>query len=187
MAEVFAGFVSGFFLSLLTAPVLAFVLLRMRASNSVLERALPQGVNPIAVTVVLQVGLVFFWTGIGVVFGLILLAMKGLGESVPGLLNPPYTLLVLSFFIAITGPLTILITAWWREILLGAVISFFMFGLLMPWLAEWSKFDGTPEEPNRPYLAPTNVLAQPESEAIMFISEPAVAALVTVPLSRYNP
>src|SRR5690606_29464553 len=130
-----AGFVCGFFLSLITAPLMAVTLLRMRGSSPLLARLLPEGVNPVAVTVVMQVGLVFFWTAAGVVLGLLLLLMKDLGDSAPGIKNPPYTLLVLSFTLAIAGPFALLITAWWRQIVAGAVISFLVFGALMPYMA----------------------------------------------------
>ena len=162
MAEVFAGFVCGFFLSLITAPIMAVTLLRMRTTSPLLARMLPEGVNPVAVTVVLQLGLVFFWTGAGVIFGLLLLAMDGLGDSAPGIKNPPYTLLVLSFVLAIAGPSALLFSAWWRQIVGGAVISFLVFGALMPYMAEWSKFDDAQPEENRPYQAPTHVLAGEE-------------------------
>ena len=159
MAEVFAGFVCGFFLSLITAPLLAITLLRLRITSPTLARLLPEGVNPVAVTVVLQVALVLFWTGAGIILGLLLLAMDGLGNSAPGLKNPPYTLLVLSFVLAIAGPLALLITAWWRQIAGGAIAAFLVFGALMPYMAEWSKFDDAQEEENRPYLAPIHAVA----------------------------
>lgn len=150
MAEVFAGFTCGFFLSLITAPVVAITLLRMRTSSALLARLLPETVNPVAVMVVLQLGLVFFWTGLGFILGLLLLAMDGLGESAPGLKNPPFTLLVLSVVLAFAGPLALLVSSWWRQVIAGAVLTFVVFGALMPYMAEWSKFDGTTLEENRP-------------------------------------
>ncbi|MGE0059195.1 MAG: hypothetical protein AB7T32_14540 [Dehalococcoidia bacterium] len=150
MAEVFAGFTCGFFLSLITAPVVAITLLRMRTNSALLARLLPENVNPVAVMVVLQLGLVFFWTGLGFILGLLLLAMDGLGESAAGLKNPPYTLLVLSIVLAFSGPLALLISSWWRQIIAGAVLTFLVFGALMPYMAEWSKFDDAPPEENRP-------------------------------------
>jgi uncharacterized membrane protein YphA (DoxX/SURF4 family) len=161
MAEVFAGFTCGFFLSLLSAPVAAITLLRMRAGNPLLARMLPEGSNAVAVTVVLQVGLVFFWTGLGFIFGLLLLAMDGLGESAPGLKNPPYTLLVLSVVLAFAGPLALLISSWWRQIVAGAVATFLVFGALLPYMAEWSKFDEPVPETNKPAPPPNpNALSQ---------------------------
>lgn len=159
MAEVFAGFVSGFFLSLITAPVLAITLLRLRSGNALLAQLLPAGANPLAVTITLQLGLVFVWTGIGIVLGLLLLAMQGLGDSLPGIRNPPYTLLVLSFVLAMAGPMALLFSAWWREIILAALIGFLVFGVLMPYLAVWSKFDGPSPREDAPYIAPMHALA----------------------------
>ncbi len=150
MAEVFAGFTCGFFLSLITAPIVAITLLRMRTQSALLTRLLPETVNPVSVMVVLQLGLVFFWTGLGFILGLLLLAMDGLGDSAPGLKNPPYTLLVLSVVLAFAGPLALLVSSWWRQIVAGAVATFLVFGTLMPYMAEWSKFDDVPPKENRP-------------------------------------
>jgi hypothetical protein len=169
MAEVFAGFTCGFFLSLLTAPVAAVTLLRLRVTNPLLARFIPEGSNVIALTVVMQLGLVFFWTGLGGILGLLLLAMDGLGESAPGLKNLPYTLLVLSVVLAFAGPLTLLLSAWWRQIVVAAIAGFLIFGALMPYMADWSKFGDAVPETNKP--APP-----PNPNALILPGQPSEAA-----------
>jgi hypothetical protein len=89
---------------------------------------------------VLHFALFFFWTGLGIVLGLVLLAMEGAG-SAPGTANAPYTLFVFSIVLALAAPFILLVTAWWRQIAAGAVATFLIFGWLMPYMAEWSKFD----------------------------------------------
>lgn len=140
MGEVFAGFVCGFLLSALAAPLFAAALLRMRATSPMLARLLPAGVNAVSVTMTLHFALVFFWTGIGLIFGLVLLAMQG-GASALGTANAPYTLFVFSIVLALSAPFALLIAAWRRYILAAALASFLVFGWLMPYMAEWSKFD----------------------------------------------
>jgi hypothetical protein len=140
MAEVFAGFVCGFFLSAVSAPLFAAALLRMRATSPALARMLPAGVNAVSVTMVLHFALVFFWTGIGLIFGLVLLAMAG-GRAALGTANAPYTLFVFSIVLALSAPVALLIVPWRRGIVLGGLAAFLVFGYLMPYMAEWSKFD----------------------------------------------
>ena len=140
MGEVFAGFVCGFFLSAISAPLFAATLLRMRATSPALAKMLPAGVNAVSVTMVLHFALFFFWTGLGIVLGLVLLAMEGAG-SAPGTPNAPYTLFVFSIVLALAAPFILLVTAWWRQIAGGAIATFLIFGWLMPYMAEWSKFD----------------------------------------------
>ncbi len=139
MAEVFAGFVCGFGLSLLFAPLLAVTLLRMRAESPVVARILPSGVNPVAVTLILQGGLFIFWTGLGIVLGLLLLALDGAPEAL-GSLNAPFTLFVGSVVFLVSAPFAVLIDAWRRQIILSGLLSLVIFGWLMPYLADWSKF-----------------------------------------------
>lgn len=140
MAEVFAGFVTGFGLSLIFAPILAITLLRMRAESVLLDRLLPAGVNPVALTVVLQGGAAFFWTGLGVVLGLVLLALDGAPQAL-GSLNGPYTLIVGICIFIFCAPAALLIDPWRRQIIGLGLLTLATFGWLTPYLARWSKFD----------------------------------------------
>lgn len=159
MGEVFSGFVCGFFLSLISAPVMAVTLLRMRSDNGMLARLLPQGVNTVSVTMVLHFALFIFWTGLGIILGLILLAMEGTGD-LPGFPNPGYSILILSAVLAILAPLAVVVTAWSKQLAAIAVLSFLLFGVLMPHMAGWAKFDSPPGS-DKPYYAPTSASARP--------------------------
>ena len=140
MAEVFAGFVAGYSLALVSTPLLSLLLLRLRTGSEVLARLLPAGVNPVGVSVLLHGALAMFFTGVGLVLGLLLLAMRD-EAGAAGSRNAPFTLLVASLvlafsapFVAFAGPL--------RPYILGfALLTLAVFGWLMPYLADWSRFD----------------------------------------------
>jgi hypothetical protein len=157
MGEVFAGFVCGFALSLLSAPLLAYLLLQMRGSNPALARLLPEGTNTVALAMTVQFALFFFWTGLGIILGLVLLASNGITGAAIGLKNPLFTLIVFSAAFGLSAPLALVISAWWRQIVFVGVASFLLFGFLMPYMAGWSKFDAPPKpESNKPYLQDFN-------------------------------
>ena len=139
MAELFAGFVSGFGMSLLIAPIIALTLLRMRAESVILARLLPAGVNPVALTILLHGGAAVLWTSLGLFFGLLLLLLKGAPQAA-GSLNGPYSLIVGLVLFLVAAPAAVLIDAWRRQIIVIAVIAVAVFGWLTPYLAEWSKF-----------------------------------------------
>ena len=65
----------------------------------------------------------------------------GRAAAPPARLNAPYTLFVFSIVLAICAPLALLIAPWRRQIAAAAVATFLIFGWLMPYMAEWSKFD----------------------------------------------
>lgn len=140
MAEVFAGFVCGFGLSLFYAPLFAVTLLRMRAESAIIARLLPPGVNPVALTLILQGGFFLFWTGIGIIFGLVLLALDDAPSGI-GSLNAPYTFIVFVTGLSLTAPFAVVIDDWRRQIIVTGIVAFLVFGYLMPYLASWSKFD----------------------------------------------
>ena len=71
MSEVLAGFVCGYMLALVSAPLVAFLLLRLRARVPLLARAVPEQVPVVALTVVLFSFTFLVWTGLGIVLGLI--------------------------------------------------------------------------------------------------------------------
>jgi hypothetical protein len=150
VGEVFAGFVCGFFLSVLSAPLLAYLLLQMRGSSPVMARMLPEGTNTVALAMTVQFALFFFWTGLGIILGLILLAMDGATGSALGMRNPAFTLVVFSAAFGLSAPFALLVSAWWKQIVFVGVASFVLFGFLMPYMADWSKFDSPPQETNRP-------------------------------------
>jgi hypothetical protein len=140
MAEVFAGFLAGYAMAVLSTPLLSVLLLRLRAESPALERVLPVGVSAVGVSVLLHGALTMVWTALGLVLGMILLAMEGAGGAL-GSLNWPFTLFVAGLFLALGAPLFALLVPLRRLIALTLVAAVLVFGWLMPYLAEWSKFE----------------------------------------------
>jgi hypothetical protein len=140
VAEVFAGFVTGYGMAVVTTPLLSILLVKLRMESALMSRILPAGTNAVSVSVLLHGALALFWTAIGIVLGLVLLGMRDAGEAL-GSLNGPYTLFVAGLFVAIGAPLIVLLPPLRRVALGGIVIAVAVFGWLMPYLAEWSQFD----------------------------------------------
>ena len=145
MAEVFSGFVAGYTLALLSTPVLAFTLLRLRGSSPLLERLLPPGVSAIGVSVILHGALFFVWSALGIVFGLVLLAMADEGDAA-GSRNAPYTLFVIGLTAALLSPIAIAVRPVRIATLTCAVLMVLVFGWLMPYMAAWSAFGDRPSD-----------------------------------------
>ncbi len=139
MAEVFAGFICGIILSLITSPLLAVLLLRLRTSNPIMMRLLPPGTSAVGLTLTLHFALFFLWTAWGILFGLLLLAMRGNGAAV-GSANAPFTLLVVALTLMVSAPFAIIIVPWRRHIAGLALLVVVIFGWLMPHMATWTKF-----------------------------------------------
>ena len=139
MAEVFAGFVAGYALALITTPLFSIALIRLRAGSPALARLVPAEVPFVGISVLLHGALMFFWTGVGLVLGMLLLAMKDSGEGA-GSLNAPFTLLVASLVLAVSAPLFVLAAALRQVVVVCALLALVAYGWLMPYLAEWSKF-----------------------------------------------
>lgn len=140
MSQVFAGFVAGYGLALLTTPVLAFVMFRLRANSELLMRLFPREAPMVAVALLLHGALTFALTGIGLVLGLVLLAMED-ADGALGSLNWPFSLFVAAMTLAGVAPVFALLRPFRRVIAAYAVLVVAVFGWLMPYLADWSKFD----------------------------------------------
>ena len=139
MAEVFAGFVAGFALSLITTPLVAFALLSMRAGNGAISRLWPAEANLVAVSMVLHGFTAFALTALGIVLGLVLLGMEGAAEGA-GSLNAPFTLFVAALVLAIFAPLVAIMAPLRRQLVAYALVTVIVYGWLMPYLADWSQF-----------------------------------------------
>jgi hypothetical protein len=140
MAEVFAGFLAGYAMAVVSTPPLSVLLLRLRAESPALERVFPVGVSAVGVSVLLHGALTMVWTALGLVLGMTLLAMEGAGGAL-GSLNGPFTLFVAGLFLALGAPLFALLVPVRRLIALTLVAAVLLFGWLMPYLAEWSRFE----------------------------------------------
>ncbi len=140
MSQVFAGFVSGYGLALITTPFLAYLLFRVRNGNEFLTRLFPSEAPMVAVAMLLHGALTFTLTALGLVLGLVLLAMKD-ADGALGSENWPFTLFVAAMTLAGVAPVFAILRPFRRGILAYSLVFIAVFGWLMPYLAGWSKFD----------------------------------------------
>ncbi|HZP58121.1 MAG TPA: hypothetical protein VFC53_11315 [Dehalococcoidia bacterium] len=135
MAEVFAGFVVGYALSLVVAPLGAVLLVRSNDRSGVAQRIAPPGTNVVALSVVLHFAAMITLTAIGMIFGM---ALAGIEDRRPagglGSPNGVYTALVLAVTAVVVIP-TFAVPAVRRYALAGAVVFALLFGWALPWLA----------------------------------------------------
>jgi hypothetical protein len=137
--EVFAGFICGYMLALVSAPLVAVFIVRLRPRVPLLSRAVPEQVPMVALTVVLFWFTFLLWTALGIVLGLILM---GFEDRMPegGLGSPSLAFTVLIIFVSATAfiPPAVLLRPARRHVIVAALIFLVVFGWLMPYLAEWS-------------------------------------------------
>lgn len=135
MPEVFAGWVVGFGLSTLIAPVAAWQLISSNEGGGFAQRFAPPGTNVVALTVVLHMLGLLLLTALGMILGLVLRAIderqpaSGLGS--PNLL---FTIIVVALAAAIVIPTT-LFPSVRAYTLAGGLLAVVAFGWAMPWLA----------------------------------------------------
>jgi hypothetical protein len=138
VSEVLAGFICGYMLALVSAPLVAFAMLRLRPRMPALARAVPEQVPVVALTVVLFGFTFLFWTGLGIVLGLIL---GGLEDRAPegGLGSPSlaFTLIIVVASAVACTPPAVMLRSGRRYVIAAAVIFLGVFGWLMPYLAQW--------------------------------------------------
>lgn len=139
MGEVFAGFVCGYILALIGAPLLAVWLTRARLTSPLIQRLAPPGTNVVALVAVLHGGLILVCTGTGLLLGLLLYAMRDAGEAL-GSPNIAFTLFVFALTVMLFAPVVALVARIRRQALVAALLVLLLFGWLMPYMAEWSKF-----------------------------------------------
>jgi hypothetical protein len=84
--------------------------------------------------------LTFALTLLGLILGLVLLAMKDADGGL-GSLNWPFTLFVAALTLAGVAPVFAIFWPFRVAIAAYTVLFVAVFGWLMPYLAEWSKFD----------------------------------------------
>ena len=136
MAEVFAGFIIGFALSLAVAPMAAIALIRSNERTGLAQRIAPPGTNVIALSVVLHFSAFLVLTAIGMLLGMLLAALNdrrpdnGLGSP-----NAAYTLIVIALTAVLVTP-TLVVPPIRRYCVAGALLFVALFGWVVPWLAE---------------------------------------------------
>jgi len=135
VAEVFAGFVMGYALAIVLAPLAAIALIRSNERTGIAQRVAPPGTNVIALSVVLHFFGVLTLTALGLVLGMALAGMEdrrpagGLGSP-----NAAYTFLVLALAAVVVIP-TLVLPAVRRYAVAAAALFAALFGWAMPWLA----------------------------------------------------
>jgi hypothetical protein len=136
LPQVFAGFVAGYAVALIATPLLALSLLKMRTSGGALSRLLPEGTSVVGLSVLLHGAMFIAWTGLGLILGLLLYAMRD-AEGAAGSLNAPFTLLVAALTLMIFAPLAILAPSLRKGVIGLALAATLVFGWGMPYLASW--------------------------------------------------
>lgn len=135
VAQVFAGFVVGFALSLLVAPLGAIQIVRSNGQTGLAQRIAPPGTNIIALSMVLHFAAVMVLTAVGMLLGMLL---GGLDERRPagglGSPNVAFTLVVVTLTAVLVIP-TLVVPAIRRPVIIAAVLFALAFGWGMPWLA----------------------------------------------------
>ncbi len=134
MAEVFAGFVVGFALSIIVAPAAAIALIRSNHQTGFAQRIAPPGTNILALTMFIHFLAFLLLTALGLIFGMLLVAIEDRRPS-SGLGSPNliYTIMVLSLCAVVAMPLVVV--AWRRYAIATAVLAAALFGWAIPWLA----------------------------------------------------
>lgn len=142
MAEVMAGFVCGFALSLVSTPIAAILIVRARVTSPLMQQIVPEGTSLIAVSVLLHTFFMLTMTAIGILLGLLL---AGLESSNPagGLASPNRAFtafVVIATAIAIV-PLSVASAKQRVPLIVGGLVFIATFAWFMPYLASWSPIE----------------------------------------------
>jgi hypothetical protein len=100
---------------------------------------LPADAPVVPLIVVLHGALIVVCTLAGLVLGMLLLALKDASGGL-GSLNLAFTLLVFGVVLAVAAPIAIVFPAVRTRVLAGGLGALLLFGWLMPYMAQWSKF-----------------------------------------------
>ncbi len=142
MAEVFAGFLCGFILALITTPLASLWLLRSRGVVPFISRAFPEGVPAPLISVPVSSFAFLLWTGLGIVLGMALIASdRATSQGGLGSPNILFTVIVLLTAVIIFLPPLVLLRRARRSLILLAVTFLVLFGWLTPYLAQWGSTD----------------------------------------------
>lgn len=135
MAEVFAGFVIGYAISLVVSPLMAWFLVSSNDRSGFAQRIAPPGTNVVALSAVLHFATVLLLTALGMVLGM---ALTGIEERRPdggiGSPNLVYTLVVAALAAVMIIP-AIAVPMIRRSAVISGIVFVGLFGWAMPWLA----------------------------------------------------
>jgi len=135
VAEVFAGFVVGYAISLVVSPLGAWVMVSSNNRSGFAQRVAPPGTNVVALAVVVHLGAVLLFTAIGMVLGMLLGGIEhrrpdgGLGSP-----NGAYTLIVIALTAVAFIP-ALALPALRRPALVAGSAFALLYGWAVPWLA----------------------------------------------------
>jgi hypothetical protein len=118
-------------------PSMAYALVKLRTGSAVLAKLFPAGASVTAFAAALHVGLLFTFTALGLILGMVLLAMDGEGGAL-GSPNAPYTLFVFGLVVAIVAPVFVLMRDLRGLTAVNALAAILAFGWLMPYMARWA-------------------------------------------------
>ncbi len=142
MAEVMAGFVCGFALSLAATPIAAILIVKARVTSPLMQRIVPEGTSLMAVSVLLHTFFMLTITAVGILLGILL---AGLEDSNPagglGSPNRVYTAFILITTAIAVLPLSIASPKLRTPIVIGGLIFVATFAWFMPYLASWSPIE----------------------------------------------
>jgi len=136
VAEVMAGFVCGFGLSLIATPAAAIAIVRARVTSPLAARVVPEGTSLVAISIVIHIFAVLTLTAIGLLLGLLLYGIES--ERPAGGLGSPnwlFTALILAITAIGFGPPLALASRWRRPLLVSALLFLATFGWAMPYLS----------------------------------------------------
>jgi hypothetical protein len=135
VAEVLAGFVIGYAISLIVSPLAAWSLVSSNSRSGFAQRIAPPGTNVVALSAVLHFATVLLLTALGMVLGMALTGIEGRrpdgGIGSPNLI---YTLIVVALAAVMIIP-AIAVPMLRRYALIGGIVFVALFGWAMPWLA----------------------------------------------------
>ena len=142
MAEVMAGFVCGFALSLTATPIAAILIVRARVTSPLMQKIVPEGTSLMAVSVLLHTFFMLTMTAVGILLGILL---AGLEDSNPsgglGSPNRVYTGFILITTAVAVLPLSIASSRLRLPFVIGGLIFVAIFAWFMPYLASWSPIE----------------------------------------------
>ncbi len=139
MAEVFAGFVCGFVLSIIATPPFAVWVVSARDAIPFIRNAVPKGMSITLLSVPIASLFFLVWTGLGLIFGMVLFSANhsqphgGLGS--PNLL---YTVIILITAFVIFFPFFVVSRSAWRFFLFLLVSYVALYGWATPILAHYA-------------------------------------------------
>jgi heme/copper-type cytochrome/quinol oxidase subunit 4 len=143
MAEVMAGLICGFALSIVATPVAAFYILRARATSPLMHQLVPEGTSLLAVSVLLNSFFILTMTAIGILLGMLLFGLASSNpESGLGSPNQVYTAFILIITAVAVLPLSIASAKLRVPLLIGGLVFIATFGWFMPYLASLSPIEG---------------------------------------------